>query len=181
MKQLYPFLAGMALVSLGSLSSIGTAQADLSNRSTLAGQPALQAQATTTAPAPSCPLDASIAVTFLGSRCQEIVLTAPKTYYRYYSTDRNQRGRYLTTDLYERNVDVIRKLALNQSWGNAATMRITVTVPSGTTVYEGIVAPQEPASCYVGGGQQTFITNSTDPALVWSPGTPMQVEPFQCP
>lgn len=181
MKQLYPFLAGMALVSLGSLSSASIAQVNLSNQSSLTSQPALQAQTTTTDPAPSCALEASIAVTFLGSRCQEIVLTAPKTYYRYYSTDRNQRGRYLTTDLYDRNVDVIRNLALNQSWGNAATMRIMVTVPSGTTVYEGIVAPQEPASCYTGGGQQTFIRDSTNPALLWSSGTPMQVEPFQCP
>lgn len=181
MKQLYPFLAGMVLVSLGSWSSSTVAQVKPSNQSAQATPATLQAQATTTEPVASCPLSADIAITFLESKCRAIVLAAPKTYYRYYSTDSNKFGRYLTTDRYERNVDAIRKLALKQSWGNQATMMLTVTVPAGTKVFEGTVAPQDPASCYGGGGQQTFIENTRDPNLVWSPGSPMQVEPFQCP
>jgi hypothetical protein len=187
MKKLYPFLAGMALVSLGGLASSTVAQVKLSdqtsNRSVHPTQSILQVQASTTEskPQPACPLSSDIAVTFLGSKCQAVVLEAPRTYYRYYSTDSNKYGRYLTTDRYERNVDAIRKLALNQAWGNQATMMMTVTVPTGTTVYEGIVAAQDPPSCYVGGGQQTFIENTRDPNLVWSAGTPMQVEAFQCP
>lgn len=184
MKKLYPFLAGMALVSLAGLASSTVAQVKLSDqpdRSAHPTQSVLQAQVPTTGSESSCPLPADIAVTFLASKCQAVVLETPRTYYRYYSTDKNKYGRYLTTDRYERNVDVIRNLALNQAWGNQATMMLTVTVPTGTTVYEGIVAPQDPPSCYVGGGQQTFIENTRDPNLVWSAGTPMQVETFQCP
>lgn len=181
MKKLYLFLAGMALVSLGSGSGATVTHGQSSRQSDRPTQPIVQAQETTTEPVSSCPLSADIAVTFLESKCRAVVLTTPKTYYRYYSTDSNKYGRYLTSDRYERNVDVIKNLALNQAWGNQATMMLTVTVPVGTTVYEGIVAPQDPPSCYGGGGQQTFIQNTRDPNLVWSAGTPMQVEPFQCP
>lgn len=177
MKKFYPLFAGLTLASLGSLLT-GTVAQQIANRSAVANQPSVQ---TTTNPVPSCPLAADIAVTFLNSQCRAVVLKEPKTYYRYYSTDSNRFGRYLTANRYDRNTDVIRNLALNQAWGNQATMMLTVTVPAGTTVYEGIVAPQNPQSCYVGGGQQTFIEDTRDPKLVWSVGTPMkQVEPFQC-
>jgi hypothetical protein len=184
MKKLYPFLVGMTLVSLGSIISSGSvAQVKPSNQSNVLTQPIVQAQSTTTSPtSATCPLPTGIAVTFLRSECRAVVLAAPKTYYRYYSTDANKFGRYLTTDRYERNIDVIKNLALKQEWGNQATMMLTVTVPSGTTVFEGIVAPQDPQSCYGGGGQQTFIEDSKNPNLVWSSGTSMKkVEPFQCP
>jgi hypothetical protein len=58
---------------------------------------------------------------------------------------------------------------------------VTVTLPAGTTVYQGIVAPQNPASCYPGGGQQTFIKDSRDPNIKWSEGESITVEPFSCP
>ncbi|WP_088894395.1 hypothetical protein [Leptolyngbya ohadii] len=191
MKKLYPFLAGLTLLSLGSFSGGSAAQGTLanhasnlsnnpSNPSLRSSQPRLQAQ-TPTEISPTCPLRVDIAATFLRSECHKVVLTEPRTYYRYYSSDGNRYGRYLTTDRYDRNVDVIRNLALNQARGNQATLMMTVTVPAGTAVYKGIVAPQDPASCYVGGGQQTFIENTRDPNLVWSSGTPIQVEPFQCP
>lgn len=181
MKKLYAFLAGATLVSFGSVASGSVAQMILQS-SSVPTQPTLQTQATPRpTPSPTCSLQANIAITFKDSQCREITLAAPKTYYRYYSGDNNRFGRYLSTDLYVRNVDAIRNLALKQEWGNHATMRLTVTVPAGTKVYEGVVAPQDPASCYVGGGQQTFIENTRDPNLVWSAGTPMQVETFQCP
>jgi hypothetical protein len=131
--------------------------------------------------APSCPLAANIAVTFLESKCEAVKLKQPKTFYRYYSSDENKYGRYLTTDKYKTNVEVIRNLALNQAWGNKATIRLKVTLPAGTTVYQGIVAPQTPAQCYPGGGQQTFIEDSKDPNIKWSEGKNITVKEFVCP
>ncbi|MGA9380818.1 MAG: hypothetical protein WBV73_18795 [Phormidium sp.] len=168
------FLTTFSLFSLTTLA--GNSYAQLKSN-----QPTLQAQGTTTTTAPSCPLPESIAVTFLRSECRQVQLKEPKTYYRYYSNDGNKFGRYLTTNRYNKNVEVIRNLALKQEWGNQATIMLQVTVPAGTKVYEGIVAPQDPQSCYRGGAQQTFIEDSKDPKLKWSSGTPMQVEAFKCP
>jgi len=63
----------------------------------------------------SCPLPSDIAITFLDSKCQEVKLEQPKTFYRYYSNSGNKYGRYLTTDKYKTNVEVIKNLALNQA------------------------------------------------------------------
>ncbi len=129
----------------------------------------------------ACPLPTDIAVTFLNSKCQAVTLTSAQTFYRYYSGDNNKYGRYLTTDSYKTNVEVIRNLALNQEWGNRATMKLAVTLPAGTTVYKGIVGPQNPSSCYPGGGQQTFIQNTRDPNIKWTEQGNMIVEDFSCP
>ncbi len=129
----------------------------------------------------SCPLPQEIAVTFLDSKCEEIKLTAPQSFYRYYSQDSMRYGRYLTTDRFTKNVDVIRNLALKQEWGNKATTMITVTLPAGTTIYKGIVAPQEPTQCYPGMGVQVFIKDTRDPNIQWSAGESITVEPFSCP
>ncbi|ACK69251.1 conserved hypothetical protein [Gloeothece citriformis PCC 7424] len=127
-----------------------------------------------------CNLPQEIAITFLNSECQEITLTEPTVYYRYYSGDNNRYGRYLTSERYERNIDIISKLALNQAWGNGATKMLLVTLPAGTVVYEGIVAPQNPDTCYPGGGKQTFIIDSRVPEIIWAEGTPINVEDFLC-
>jgi hypothetical protein len=129
----------------------------------------------------SCPLASDIAVTFLNSKCQEIKLEQPQTFYRYYSSSGNKYGRYLTTDKYKTNVEVIKNLALNQAWGNQATMIETITLPAGMITYQGIVAPQAPAECYPGGAQQTFIKDSKDPNIKWSDGEKLVVEKFSCP
>jgi hypothetical protein len=130
-----------------------------------------------------CPLDANIAATFEDSKCEAVTLEQPQTFYRYYSSSSNKYGRYLTTDKYTTNVDVINNLALNQDWGNQATMMLEVTVPAGTTVYEGIVAPQiSPLTlCYYpGGSQQTFIMDSRDPNIKWSEVGNLTVKDFTC-
>ncbi|MBD2211343.1 hypothetical protein H6G27_15935 [Nostoc linckia FACHB-104] len=179
MAKYQPLFTTLALCSLSltTLTSSSLAQNKAAN------QASLQAQATTstTTSVSTCPLPTEIAVTFLKSECQEVKLTEAKTYYRYFSSDTNKFGRYLTTNLYQNNVEVIRKLALKQEWGNQAKMMLTVTVPAGTKVYQGIVAPQEPSQCYPGGGQQIFIQDSKDPNLKWSEGTPLQVAEFKCP
>lgn len=131
--------------------------------------------------APNCPLPLEIAATFLNSQCKAVKLKMPQTFFRYHSTDQNKFGRYLTTDQYQTNAEVIRNLALNQSWGNQATTMLSVTLPAGTTVYQGIVGPQTPPTCYPGGGQQTFIVDSKDPAILWVSGPAMTIAPFSCP
>ncbi|BCL35265.1 hypothetical protein [Nostoc sp. MS1] len=130
--------------------------------------------------AASCPLPTEIAVTFLNSKCKEVTLKKPHTFYRYYSDSTNKYGRYLTRNLYKTNVEVIRNLALNQSWGNKATTILRVTLPAGTVVYQGIVAPQNPAQCYPGGGQQTFIKDTRDPNIKWVEGENLVVKDFTC-
>ncbi|MDZ8185929.1 MAG: hypothetical protein RMX96_13895 [Nostoc sp. ChiSLP02] len=129
----------------------------------------------------SCPLPADIAITFFNSECKEVKLEQPQTFYRYYSNSSNKYGRYLTTNQYKTNVEVIKNLALNQQWGNQATLKLTVTLPAGTVTYQGIVAPQTPKECYPGGGQQTFIKDSKDPNIKWSEGENIVVENFSCP
>ncbi|MFW9264668.1 hypothetical protein [Nostoc sp. CALU 546] len=143
----------------------------------LVNSPQVLAQEVTT----SCPLPSEIAITFLDSKCQEVKLEQPKTFYRYYSNSGNKYGRYLTTDKYKTNVEVIKNLALNQAWGNEATMIQKITLPAGTITYQGIVAPQVPTECYPGGAQQTFIQDSKDPNIKWSEGKNLVVKPFSCP
>ena len=115
----------------------------------------------------SCPLPPETAVTFLNSQCQAVELSQSQTFYRYYSDAGNRYGRFLTRDRYEISSQAIAKLALNQQWGNKATMRERVILPAGMTVYQGLVAPQIPQDCYPGGGEQTFIKDSRDSRIRW--------------
>jgi hypothetical protein len=130
--------------------------------------------------APNCPLPQEIAATFANATCTKSTLPAAQTFYRYFHSPQNRYGRYLTTDRFSTNVDVIRKLALNQSWGNRAERELSVTLPAGTVVFQGVVGPQTPSSCYPGGAQQTFIENSKDPAIVWTDGPALTLLPFVC-
>lgn len=144
-------------------------------------QPSALAQQTTI----TCNLPESIAITFLDAKCTERVLEKPEILYRYYTVNNDQTvqykyGRYLTTNQYDNNGDVISNLALDQTWGNKANMIETVTLPAGTTVYQGITGPQNPPQCYPGGGQQTFINDTRDPKIIWSEGQPIEVEAFSC-
>ncbi|MFM8306164.1 MAG: hypothetical protein ACKN87_03605, partial [Microcystis aeruginosa] len=109
-------------------------------------------------------------------------LEKPQTFFRYYSDENYKKGRFLTTDQYTTNVEVIRNLALDQKWNppNQATKVISVTLPAGTTVYQGIVAPQNPADCYPGGGQQTFIKDSRDANIQWGEGRAITVTSLSC-
>jgi hypothetical protein len=131
--------------------------------------------------APHCPLPIEVAATFLKAQCSRHVLTKPQTFFRYFSNETNRYGRYLTTDRITVNTNAIRSLAFNQAWGNKAERSLSVTLPAGTTVFQGVVAPQPPRSCYPGGGQQTFIENSKDPQIIWVEGPAMTRRPFSCP
>ncbi len=128
-------------------------------------------------------LGATDAATFKDSSCTEVKLTKATTFYRYHDNDGNKYGRFLTTSKYNNNVDTIKNLALNQSWTNPnkANKIITVTIPAGNYVYQGIVAEQPPKTCYPGGGQQTFIKDTRDTKITWSASQDITVKPFTCP
>ncbi len=132
-----------------------------------------------------CNLPEEIAITFLEGKCTEKALEEPITFYRYYTlnddgTEKYKFGRYLTTDKFDNNGEVIIKLALDQDWGNKANLIETVTLPEGTTVYQGITGPQNPPDCYPGGGQQTFIVDSRDPDIIWSEGEKIEETYSKC-
>ena len=131
--------------------------------------------------ASSCPLPEDQAAAFLDSKCKEVKLREPQTFFHYYSNDTNKRQRYLTTEEYQTNVEAIKNLALKQEWGNKAEKVISVILPAGTTIYEGIAAPQDPISCYPGGGQLTVIKDTRDPNIKWVEGSSLIVESFSCP
>lgn len=124
---------------------------------------------------------ATVAASFKDSKCTEVKLTKATTFYRHHTDDKDQKGRYLSANRYTNNVDAIKTLALNQLWGNKATKITFVSLPSGTVTYQGIVAPQDPATCYPGGGQQTFIVNSKDTSIQWSASQNLTVKTFVCP
>jgi hypothetical protein len=75
----------------------------------------------------------------------------------------------------------LKNLALSKEWGNKAEKMLSITLPAGTIVYVGIVAPQTPKFCYPGGGQQTFIEDLKDPHLFWTEGPVLTLEDPTCP
>ena len=114
--------------------------------------------------------------TFAGASVSSAVLTQPTTYFRVFSdpvnnvppvVENNSKGAYLSTQDSFDSAAAISDLALDQSWyhPNLATMKVDVTVPAGTTVYTGTVAPifegvysPEPyPSLYPGGANQTVV------------------------
>ena len=56
--------------------------------------------------------------------------------------------------------------ALNPAWGNTAKNVATIRVPAGTTIYEGVVAPQ---GNLLGGGSQVVIPKVNPNWLVPTP------------
>lgn len=141
---------------------------------------ALQASAETSLP--SCPLPIKVAITFSNAQCRAVKLQMPQTFFRYYSNEEHKKGNYLTTEQYSTNVEAMVRLALPPNFQNKATKMVSVTLPAGITVYQGFVAPQSPVSCYIGGGQQTFIRNEdlNNPNIKWTDGPDTFVEEFNC-
>jgi hypothetical protein len=124
--------------------------------------------------------------TFGGAQVTASVLTQATTYYRTFSdpvtnvppvVENNYKGAYLSTqDTFASSV-AIQQLALDQSWyhPNLATMKVNVTVPAGTTIYigtvapiyQGVYSPELIPSLYPGGANQTVVlsrnTTYSDP------------------
>ncbi len=114
--------------------------------------------------------------TFAGAQVAVNVLAQATTYYRTFSdpvnnvppvVENNYKGAYLSTqDSFDSSV-AIQQLALDQSWyhPNLATLKVNVTVPAGTTIYvgtvapiyQGVYAPELIPSLYPGGVNQTVV------------------------
>ncbi len=108
------------------------------------------------------PLGAQVAATFRGGTYTQTVTNEPTTLYRVYGGNARELGPYWTRTMPTGPVQSIVDTALNPAWGNNATRVVQITVPPGTTLYEGAAAPQ---GGLVGGGNQVFVPN-INPAWV---------------
>ena len=129
------------------------------------------------------PFDATqVADSFSNYTCALQTLPQDITFYRYYSfpslPDINI-GRYLTTDWFDLNSQVIVALALfpfqpNPQFQNFAYYREEVLVKAGTDLYVGTAGPQpsnDVGSCYAGGATQYFFAGenvSSNPSITFS-------------
>ena len=96
-------------------------------------------------------------------------MTEDTTFYRVYSSESNRIGPYMTRTPQNGAMQSQLDLALNPDWGNNAAYVELVTVPKGTTIYEGVAAPQTingGAGNLLGGGNQIFI-NRKDLDALW--------------
>ena len=124
------------------------------------------------------PLSIGDAATFTNLQYREVVTAAPLVLHRNFTGASDQFGRFLSSDLFASPAQAVRNLALDQSWygTNQASFVEDVTLPAGTTVYVGTVAPifqgiyrREPRpSVYPGGSSQYLLANSRDPAITWT-------------
>ena len=124
-----------------------------------------------------CPLTEEISITFLYAECTSKKLETQQKFNRYYSD--SEQGNFVTRDSYNTNKDAISNLALAKRFNNQAYKHTQVSVPKGYTIYEGIVAPQNPENCYPGGGNQIYLFLSDK--LAWMSKQNIQKEDFQCP
>jgi hypothetical protein len=111
------------------------------------------------------PLKPHDAATFDGGSYQKVVTDQPTTLYRVYGGGARRLGGFWTrsepTDLAQARRD----LALNPAWGNTGDKVVEVTVPAGTTFYEGTAAAQPTAGGTLpGGGNQIFFKDDPPPA-----------------
>jgi uncharacterized Zn-binding protein involved in type VI secretion len=108
------------------------------------------------------PLGPKVAGTFRSGTYTEIVTKEPTTLYRVWGGKSGEIGPYWTKTAPSGPVQSIVDSALNPAWGNTATNVTKIQVPAGTTIFEGIAAPQ---GGLVGGGNQIFI-QKVDPSWI---------------
>ncbi|WP_058487108.1 hypothetical protein [Defluviitalea phaphyphila] len=95
-----------------------------------------------------------IANTFRSGTYTKIVTQEEIILYRVYGGKAGELGSYWTRTKSKGPLQSIIDSALDQNWGNTATNVSTIKVPKGTTIYEGVAAPQRGL---VGGGNQVYI------------------------
>ena len=106
------------------------------------------------------PLDMKTASSFRSSSYTKVVLSEDTTFYRIWGGDEKKVGKYMTRTPQYGGMQSQIDLALNPDWNNTATYITRVTVPKGTTIYEGVVGPQiinGGAGQLIGGGNQVYI------------------------
>jgi len=100
------------------------------------------------------PLPAAVANTFRGGSYTATTLSDATTLYRAYGGTAGQLGSYWTRVAPAGPLQATMDLALNPAWGNTAAQVARISVPAGTTIYEGAAAAQ---GALLGGGSQVFI------------------------
>lgn len=87
-------------------------------------------------------LSDDVANTFMGATNSERVLMEDTVMYRVSGGTAGEVGSYLSLKPQGGGLQSQLDLALNPSWGNTAENITEVLAPKGTTIYEGIAAPQ---------------------------------------
>jgi RHS repeat-associated protein len=100
------------------------------------------------------PLGERIAATFRGGSYTEMVTQEATTLYRAYGGNAEELGSYWTRTAPTGPLQTRIDGALLPKWGNTAESVSRITVPKGTTIYDGFAAPQ---GNLMGGGSQVFI------------------------
>ncbi len=115
-------------------------------------------------PANPGPLNEEVANSFNGATYTERVLTEDTVMYRVSGGNAKEVGSYMSTTPQGGGLQSQLDLALNPAWGNTAENVTRVVVPQGTTIYEGIAAPQNiydslgnVIGTLPGGGNQVYI------------------------
>ncbi|MBE5951416.1 MAG: RHS repeat protein [Lachnospiraceae bacterium] len=110
------------------------------------------------------PLPTGIAETFMGATYVERVLEEDTVMYRVSGGTAGEVGAYLSLTPQGGGLQSQIDLALNPAWGNTAENVTEVLVPKGTTIFEGIAAPQNIFDALgnvighlLGGGSQIYI------------------------
>ncbi len=111
-------------------------------------------------------LDEDIAKSFNGAVYTKKVLEEDTVMYRVYGGEAGKVGSFLSRTPQSGGLQSQLDLALNPAWGNSTENVIKVIVPKGTTIYEGIAAPQNIYDSLgnvigrlPGGGNQVYIPN----------------------
>lgn len=100
------------------------------------------------------PLGEGVAATFRGGSYTEIATQEATTLYRAYGGKAGELGSYWSRTAPTGSLQTRIDSALLPKWGNTAESVSRITVPKGTTIYDGFAAPQ---GNLMGGGSQVFI------------------------
>ncbi len=110
------------------------------------------------------PLSEDVANSFNGATYTERILTEDTIMYRVSGGNAKEVGSYMSMTPQGGGLQSQLDLALNPAWGNTTENVTKVVVPKGTTIYEGIAAPQNiyddlgnVIGTLPGGGNQVYI------------------------
>ncbi len=115
-------------------------------------------------PANPGPLNEEVANSFNGATYTERVLTEDTIMFRVSGGNAKEVGSYMSMTPQGGGLQSQLDLALNPAWGNTTENVTKVVIPKGTTIYEGIAAPQNiydslgnVIGTLPGGGNQVYI------------------------
>ena len=106
------------------------------------------------------PLPEKVAKSFRSRTYTEHTTMQDTTLYRAYGGKAGEVGGFWSRTPPSSQIQARIESALDPKWGNQAGKVMTIKVPAGTNIYEGVAAPQ---GSLVGGGNQVFI-QKVDPA-----------------